>query len=79
MAELKPFEVIMRIVPIAGQNGKGELVFQVTKQTELVRCKDCAYNSGCLSEKHNDIYCANTDGWWKPDDFCSRGERKVDE
>ena len=77
MAELKPFEVIMEISPIAGQNGKGELVFQVVKQTELVHCHDCKYytkaNNGCNG---------NCDKWNVPTyvwDYCSRSEGGVND
>lgn len=42
MAELKPFEVIMRLSPYAAQN-KNEICFHAEKVTGLVRCKDCKY------------------------------------
>ena len=69
MAELKPFEVIMRIAPIAGQNGKGEVVMQAEKVNEVVRCKDCKHYEG-LSH-----LCRRFDEYGlTANDFCSRGE-----
>lgn len=72
MAELKPFEVIMRIdyVPSKGP----EVVAHAEKVQELVRCKECKhYNAGfeCLVEG----YGIERD----PDWFCADGEREVQE
>lgn len=43
---------------------------------EVVRCKECRfYNEG-------EMMCNDTNGfdrWWKPDDFCSYGERRTDD
>ena len=71
MAELKPFEVIMRLSPYAAQN-KNEICFHTEKVTELVRCKDC---------KHADIFhqSERVEFWKRGDDFCSRGERREHE
>lgn len=65
MAELKPFEVIMKVSPIAGLNGKGEVVFRSERQQELVRCKDCThydgrycYMGGTMTARHREFFCA---------------------
>lgn len=72
MAELKPFEVIMRLSPYAAQN-KNEICFHAEKVTELVRCKNCTHYDGryCITPskaipRHEDWFCAN-------------GEREVEE
>lgn len=77
MAEMKPFEVIMKISPIAGLNGKtGEVVFRSERQQNLVRCKDCKLNGDwtCLANCGADEILEMDD-----DDFCSWGERRDDE
>lgn len=65
MAEMKPFEVIMKVSPIAGMNGKtGEVLFRSERQQELVRCEDCFHYDGqyCIKEKmtarHREFFCA---------------------
>lgn len=73
MAELKPFEVIMLISPIAGQNGKGEVVMKAEKVAELVRCKDCKYHE---DEELGMVWCPYFIGSWVENDFyCAIGER----
>lgn len=72
MAELKPFEVIMRI-DYAASNGP-EVVAHAKKVQDLVRCGECKhYNAGfeCLVEG----YGIERD----PDWYCADGERKVQE
>ena len=78
MAELKPFEVIMRISPIAGQNGKGELVMQAEKFAEVVRCKDCKHYVPSEYSVDGAGFCKAIGRltFPKSDDFCSRGERR---
>ena len=76
MAELKPLEVIMRISPIAGQNGKGEVVMQAEKVSELVRCRDCKWweEQGWYSG-----WCKQYQGSvTKSEEFCARGKRKAE-
>ena len=68
MAELKSFELIMRISPVAGLNGKSEVCFSAEKVSELIRCKDC---------KHfNDGDCTELPKLVSEYDFCSFGESK---
>ena len=73
MAELKPFEVIMRI-DYAASKGP-EVVVHAERVQELVRCKECKYH---LPEtERTNPYC-NRFHCMKPDDwFCADGERKV--
>ena len=72
MAELKPFEVIMRVITTAGQNAKGEIVVQAEKVTELVRCHDC---------KHMDAvypYCNAWENVTEEDGYCYMGKNADD-
>lgn len=49
-------------------------------QVELVRCRDCKYWKPTMPSKGIVGICEDTDHFgrlWKPDDFCSYGERKV--
>ena len=39
--------------------------------TKIVRCKNCKH-----FQMHTDIGYCELGRWWKPDDFCSRGEKK---
>ena len=39
---------------------------------EIVRCKECKY----YDDRADAFYCVNTNDFWNPDDFCSRGERR---
>jgi len=73
--QAKPIEVIMRI-DFSASNGT-EIVAHACKVSELVRCKDCKYNSS----KGEWVNCNRVVTWWHcPDDYCSRAERKeVDE
>ena len=47
----------------------------------VIRCRDCKYFS--IDQYSKTIYCANDNVYGfpnqKPDDFCSRGERKNNE
>ena len=73
MAELKPFEVIMMIYPIAGQNGKGEVVMKADKIAELIRCRDCKYYRDGLCDRWKYSHVTNADS------FCSGAEMEVEE
>lgn len=44
---------------------------------ELVRCKDCAKYTRCVTVKEY-YYCNMTGALVKEDDFCSWAERKAD-
>lgn len=82
MAELKPFEVVMKIFPLAGQNGKGEVVMQAERVTELVRCKDCKWWKTNYKWNGDELKICAIEAYEpirKSDDFCSRGERREDE
>lgn len=73
MAELKPFEVIMRIDFVASD--REQVCAHAEKVQELIRCKDCKWfgEIGCAIRIVDD-----TD---KPaeNDFCSFAERRTDE
>lgn len=69
MAELKSFEVIMRMKPQAYKNSDNEVVFMAEPVQKLVRCKDCIhgvphgkyYRCGIEKEFHtytSDYFCA---------------------
>lgn len=51
----------------------------VQPQPEIVRCKDCKYHSH--DAEYGRDWCNRTSGVLrvKPDDFCSRAERRTDE
>lgn len=70
MAELKPFEVIMKI-DFAGSNGL-EIVAHAEKVAELVRCKDCKYYA------EEGMYCANDIIVQFDHFYCYYGERKTE-
>ena len=62
--------------------GVMELAFRmgyVTRDDELVRCKDCKYyrDGDCWHERENDrwIYYQSVINEPNPDDYCSRAER----
>lgn len=74
MADLKPFEVIMRIYPIAGQNGKGEVCMKAERVSELVRCKDCKY--WCNHKRLNIPWCRELHIDIGAEDFCSMAKRR---
>lgn len=82
MAELKPFEVIMRLSPYAPVNSKNEVCFHVEKVSELVRCKDCKwyepdlYNNSFGVCCHEEWVIAKCGSGVDADGFCYRGERK---
>lgn len=76
MAELKPFEVIMKID--FGANDGVIAVAHAEKVAELVRCKDCKHcfvdgtnvRYNVCELNHNKVQSNN----W----FCADGERKTD-
>ena len=81
MAELKPFEMIMRI-EYGGAVNDGDYMQVCCKAkpvSELVRCKDCKYRFvdgdevlfNCCELNHNKV---QSDDW-----FCADGERKGNE
>lgn len=73
MAELKPFEVIMKID--FGANDGVTAVAHAEKVVELVRCKDCTHRE---MDKPGMVYCKNVVGGWVSDDFfCAYGGRKT--
>lgn len=84
MAELKPFEVIMRI-DYAASKGP-EVVVHTERVQELVRCKECKYwcevdtsdglRYGQCDHPHSAIRgnCFIRESW-----FCADGERRVQE
>lgn len=72
MAELKPFEVVMRI-DFASSN-KIEVVAHAERVSELVRCRDCKYRDGDYCHHNKYGYAIFT----YDNDFCSRGERRND-
>lgn len=75
MADLKPFEVIMKID--FGANDGVTAVVHAEKVAELVRCKDCKYHE---DEEPGMVYCPNhVSGWVSEDFFCKDGERRSDE
>lgn len=81
MAELKPFEVIMRLYPITGQNGKGEICMKAERVSELIRCKDCK-NWDKTWTPHFDPsyhYCSMIDGVREGNFYCADAERRTDE
>lgn len=73
MAELKPFEVIMKID--FGANDGVIAVAHAEKVAKLVRCKDCKYHD---DEEPGMVYCPNqVSGWVSEDFFCADGERRT--
>lgn len=80
MAELKPFEVIMKI-DFAGSNGI-EIVAHAEKVAELVRCGDCKWfqcnmnYDGTLPNGVPKYECRHWCGECDPTDFCSYAERR---
>lgn len=69
MAELKPFEVIMRI-DYAASKGP-EVVAHAEKVQDLVRCKDCKFYEKGHGCDLLDVFMLNMDDW-----FCADGERR---
>ena len=72
MAGLKPIEVVMRI-DFASSNGI-EVIAHAERVCELVRCKDCKFNS--LKRLSGNVFCNYGIGLYQLNDFCSKGERK---
>ena len=77
MAELKPFEVIMRI-DYAASKGP-EVVAHAERVQELVRCRDCKHrdpeDKGCDCAGHEMVMggiIPMPDNW-----FCADGERRT--
>lgn len=82
MAEMKPFEAIMRFEPNGTRytDDGVEVCVKASKVQDLVRCKDCKYcyaegfvNVRNVCEKHYDF--GNVDDDW----FCADGARKENE
>lgn len=84
MAELKEFELIMRCTPVAGMNGKGEVVIQAEKVSELVRCKDCIHRNRVVNAKLSNgaewesLECTKHKMLVTEDWFCKDGGRRKD-
>lgn len=56
-------------------DGSGNTNTKIQVLEEVIRCKDCVYAKAiaCLP----DLYvCKNNVDVWRPEDFCSHGERK---
>ena len=55
--------------------------FPTVDAVEVVRCKDCTHNRKAIDEKGWGIFCSIWGRGWhrvEPDDFCSYGERRID-
>lgn len=83
MAELKPFEVIMKI-DFVGSNGL-EIVAHAEKVAELVRCRDCKHRFESMTIKAKDgnavqfgHYCKATGQIVNDNDFCAWAERRTE-
>lgn len=83
MAELKPFEVIMKID--FGANDGVTAVAHAEKVAELVRCRDCKHRFESMTIKAKDErkfqighYCKATGQIVNDDDFCAWAERITD-
>ena len=66
MAELKPFELIMR-VDFAMTDGK-EVIAHAEKVKELIRCRNCRYFT-------DNEWCDLMETFAGSEDFCSWSER----
>lgn len=73
MAELKPFEVIMRIDYDASKGP--EVVVHAKKVQELVRCGECEHWMDIDNGRQKHEMCAQLMPNW----FCADGEREVQE
>lgn len=76
MAELKPFEVIMKID--FGANDGITAIARAEKVVELVRCKDCkhwdkTWTNDWSPDYH---YCPMIEGVRNGDFYCADGERR---
>ena len=79
MADLKPFEVIMRLYPIAGQNDKGEVCMKAERVSELIRCKDCVSYGEMLTGRDTWMICHKFALNFPRDFYCADAERRTDE
>ena len=61
-------EYIFQLDSVLHNKETGEAVFKPTVKGELIRCKDCKW----LELR----WCMNLGCIMKPDDFCSKGDRK---
>lgn len=70
---MREFEIIRRYI----QRGESDM-YDVTEVGKLVRCKDCKWYTQFRNIKGELFPEGECEGWgfMKPDDFCSRGERK---
>ena len=69
-------ELVKALAYDRDQYEKGYSDGRMAREAEIVRCKDCKYY--LKAER----MCKDTygfDRWWKPDDFCSYGERRTDD
>lgn len=49
-------------------------IYDLKKETHIVRCKDCKWWAGCSSDTIAE--CSNCGGDWKANEYCSCGERR---
>lgn len=82
MAELKPFEVIMRI-DYAASKGP-EVVAHAKKVQDLVRCGECRYRITAHGISDGWVLCSKPytergNAMHRADWFCADGEREVQE
>lgn len=54
------------------KHGKEVVFVKKSAQPEIIRCKDCKWKYGAECVRFADVRPF-------PDDFCSRGERRIDE
>ena len=65
--------------PMPGARAMCQEAIKALEQPEVIRCKDCKYHSH--DAEYGRDWCNRTSGVFrvKPDDFCSRAERRSDE
>lgn len=78
MADLKPFEVIMRLYPLAGQDGNGKICMKADKVGELIRCKDCVSYGEMLTGRDTRMICHKFALNFPRDFYCADAERRND-
>lgn len=82
MAELKSFEVIMRINFVASDGE--QICAHAERVQELIRCRECKHyrtHISCVGGEYDgcDVWLDNgNEIEVKPDDFCSYAERRTD-
>jgi len=66
-------------IPMPGARAMYQEAIKALEQHEVIRCKDCKYHSH--DAEYGRDWCNRTSGVFrvKPDDFCSRAERRTDE